>query len=318
MNKLAGWTGLALAGAMLLASGAHASQETSARVTDAHAAPVIHIEDVYLFYKLYDAAGQHPSADQLQHDYIDQGSGGLHRFFEQRHTTATSIADAIAAHPAIYADAKRCMAVLPRVRQRLNVALDKLGELYPPATSGPVTIAVGRGKPVGISDATGVMIGLEALCAIGYLEPGVEDRFVHVLAHEYAHLQQARSSPAMYDDPKPTVLEESLIEGAAEFVGEQISGSVSDVYLEAMAKGREKDIETEFVADADKTDLSRWLYNGTLTKPGDIGYWVGYRIVKSYYQHADDKRQALRDILEMHDPKAFLARSGWHPGIRLP
>jgi hypothetical protein len=32
------------------------------------------------------------------------------------------------------------------------------------------------------------------------------------------------------------------------------------------------------------------------------------------YQHAADKRQAIRDILEMSDPKAFLARSGWRPG----
>jgi hypothetical protein len=39
--------------------------------------------------------------------------------------------------------------------------------------------------------------------------------------------------------------------------------------------------------------------------------------VKAYYLHAADKRQAVRDILEMHDPKAFLAKSGWRPGIAL-
>ena len=54
----------------------------------------------------------------------------------------------------------------------------------------------------------------------------------------------------------------------------------------------------------------------TELRPGDLGYWVGYRIVESYYEKARDKRQALRDILEMTDAKAFLARSGWHPGIR--
>jgi uncharacterized protein YjaZ len=70
------------------------------------------------------------------------------------------------------------------------------------------------------------------------------------------------------------------------------------------------------VRDTRKTDLSKWLYNGTLTKPGDLGYWVGYRIVKSYYEHAADKRRALRDILDMKDPKTFLARSGWSPGIQ--
>jgi hypothetical protein len=47
-----------------------------------------------------------------------------------------------------------------------------------------------------------------------------------------------------------------------------------------------------------------------------LGQGFGDR-VKSYYQHASDKRQALREILEMTDPKAFLAKSGWYPGIRL-
>jgi hypothetical protein len=81
--------------------------------------------------------------------------------------------------------------------------------------------------------------------------------------------------------------------------------------------GHETEIEIAFVPDEDKTDLSKWLYNGTIDKVGDLGYWVGYRIVKSYYQHAADKRQAIRGILEMSDPKAFLARSGWRPGIVL-
>ena len=45
---------------------------------------------------------------------------------------------------------------------------------------------------------------------------------------------------------------------------------------------------------------------------GDIGYWVGYRIVKAYYQRAADKQQRhCAKILELSDPKAFLAKSGW-------
>jgi uncharacterized protein YjaZ len=139
---------------------------------------------------------------------------------------------------------------------------------------------------------------------------------VHVIAHEYTHVQQALASPAFYDNEKPTVLEESLIEGAADFVGGRISGGVSTDF-ETRTKGREKELETAFAADEDKTDLSAWLYNGTLTKPGDLGYWVGRRIVTSYYEHARDKRRAFREILEMRDAKAFLARSGWHPGVRL-
>jgi hypothetical protein len=40
--------------------------------------------------------------------------------------------------------------------------------------------------------------------------------------------------------------------------------------------------------------------------------------VKSYYLHAADKRAALRDIIQVRDAKAFLAKSGWFPGILLP
>lgn len=46
-----------------------------------------------------------------------------------------------------------------------------------------------------------------------------------------------------------------------------------------------------------------------------MGYWVGYRIVKAYYRQAADKRQAIADILSMSDPRAFLKKIGWSPGL---
>lgn len=280
--------------------------------------PVVHTEDVARFYEVYAAAGGHPTAEQLQRDYIDAGSSGLIHLANIRNVTGEAMAKAIAAHPSIFADARRCMTVLPRVRSRATAALLRLGELYPKAQFPPVTIAVSRGKPVGVADSTGVMIGLEALCAVNYLNPNIEDRFVHTIAHEYTHVQQALQSPALYDDPKPTVLDSSLIEGAAEFTAVLISNErkFRSPYAPAdMSRGKE--IENRFLIDRDKTDLSDWIDNGTLTEPGNLGYWVGYRIVKSYYDHAPDKRRALREILEMKDPKTFLARSGWSPGIQL-
>jgi hypothetical protein len=305
----------AVIGALVFAviSGAEPSA-TSAAISPP-AGPIIHIEDVERFYNVYDAADGHPTAHQLQHDYIDPGSDGLHQFAKLRNISGTTIAEALAKHPEMYSGAKRCMAVLPRVRSRLEVAMHTLGRLYPEAIFPPVTIAVGRGKPVGVgSPVTGVQIGLEALCATNWMNPNVEERFLHVIAHEYAHVQQAR---ALVDDEHPTVLEGSLVEGAAEFTGELISGGVANSQFGASTKGHEKEIESTFVSDEDNTDLSKWLYNGTMEKPGDLGYWVGYRIVKSYYQHASDKRRAFREILQMTNPKAFLAKSGWYPGIRL-
>ena len=277
--------------------------------------PLIQFDDVQRFYAVYDHAGGHPSAEQLQRLYLDPGSEGLHTFARLRDISGERIAATLVKAPAIYSDARRCAAVLPHARDRLSAAMHKLAELYPEARFPPITIAVGRGKPVAVGGPLdGVMVGLEALCAVKYFDANVEDRFVHVIAHEYIHVQQASS---LIDDEHPTVLEISLGEGAAEFLGEMISGGVGNPGIWAEAQGRETEIETAFIADEAQTDLSNWVYNGSLEKPGDLGYWVGYRIVKAYYQHAADKRSALREIIEMTDPKAFLARSGWYPGILL-
>lgn len=277
--------------------------------------PVVDIDDVERFYRLYDSVQGHPSAEQLQRDYLDAGSEGLRHFAKARRITGEAIAANLAKNPQAYIDAKRCMEVLPDTRNRLRASLRKLVELYPEARLPTVTIAVGRGKPVGTASAdTGVQIGLEALCATDWLNPDLEDRFVHVIAHEYVHVQQV---PAFVETEQATVLESALMEGAAEFVGELISGEVAYLHLKQNTKGQELAIETKFQADMDKRDLSDWIYNSKPGNPGDLGYWVGYRIVKSYYQNASDKRQALRDIIGLQDARAFLARSGWRPGIEL-
>jgi len=276
---------------------------------------MIHTDDVDLFYKVYDAADGHPTAEQLQRDYLDAGSEGLHNLAKLRNVSGVRIADTLSKHPELYVKARGCTAALPRVRERVEVALRNLVRLYPQARTPPVTIAVGRGKPVGVgSPVTGLQIGLEALCSAEWMNPNVEDRFVHVIAHEYAHVQQVRE---LVDDEHSTVLERSLIEGAAEFVAALTSGKTGYAHFDALTKGREREIETAFVADVDQTELSRWVDNSTMEKGNDLGYWVGYRICKAYYQRGTDKRQALREILELSDPHAFLAKSGWQPGMTL-
>jgi hypothetical protein len=283
----------------------------------AHAAgPVIQAQDVTRFYQIYDAAHGHPSALQLDQMYLTPGSEALHEFARLRNVTGARIADTIEKNQAIYEQARSCLAVLPSVKQRLTVAFDKLAHLYPAAKFPPVTFVIGRGRPVGITSASGAVMGLEALCAADFMDPNLENRFVHTIAHEYGHVQQTQAARDLEAGmPGATVLHMSLIEGAAEFTAELISGDVGNYQHKAWTKGREAAIEAKFVADMDKTDLSDWMNNGpgTAEKPGDLGYWVGYRIVKSYYEHAPDKHQALREIFELRDPKAFLAKSGWKP-----
>ena len=99
----------------------------------AWAGPQILTEDVTRFYRIYDAAGGHPSAEQLDRDYLAPGTAGLHEFAKARNVTGARIADMLAKQPEIYVKARACMTALPGVKRRLTAAFAKLARLYPEA-----------------------------------------------------------------------------------------------------------------------------------------------------------------------------------------
>ncbi len=108
-----------------------------------------------------------------------------------------------------------------------------------------------------------------------------------------------------------------LLEGGAEYVGELISGQVTNVHLQDWTRGRECALGREFLADRDGTDLSRWLYNGPGDddRRGDLGYWIGHRIARAYVDAADDRQQATVELLDVRPETAaaLFEASGWVP-----
>jgi hypothetical protein len=281
---------------------------------DAPRSVEVRTSDVTTFYRIYDAANGKPSAITLQKDYIDKGTDGVRQFVPHRIVSGEALASEVASQKSVYKSARSCMKALPAVKAKLQGAFRRLANLDPQATFPPVTILVGRNNSGGTTGKSGVLIGLEVACRSSWLQPDLADRLYHLVAHEYGHVQQ---SPALDEDSEnTTVLKQALIEGVAELVGELISGQVSNVHLQAWTADRAKEIGERFLADADKNDISPWLYNGVGTpdRPGDLGYWVGYRIAKAYYEKASNKRVALRTLLNLKDPKAILNDSGWQPG----
>lgn len=272
--------------------------------------------DVDRFFALYDDPALAAQPDVVAARYLAEATPGLVEFMAMRRITPEKLAAALRDKPQLFQDARGCADKLGRIRPRLVAATDRLAALYPQAKFPPITIAIGRGTTAGTANAKGLYIGLETLCMAKFIEADDEDRFVHLIAHEYVHVQQPLAQSESEDE---TVLHAALVEGAAEFVAERMTGSVAYPLLHQWAAGREEELETAFLAEKDgKAIGSRWLYNqrGTGDWPGDLGYWAGYRVAKSYYDRAPDKAAAIKAIIEMRDPAAFLAESGWTPGTK--
>ncbi|MGY0797921.1 DUF2268 domain-containing putative Zn-dependent protease [Lysobacter sp. A286] len=274
----------------------------------------VHSDDVTRFFQTFDAAHGKPDAEALRRGYLDVGSDALRDFNDIRIGSMERLAQAIVDKPALFDKARTCATRLPEISNRVVGALAELGTVLPSARFPPVTILVGRGTTGGVTTPAGVVIGLETLCNADWMQPEIDDRFVHLIAHEYVHVQQ---HGAAVEVTEPTLLYQVLLEGGAEYVGELISGQVANAHLQSWTHDRECTLGREFLADKDGAEMSRWLYNGPGddSRRGDLGYWIGHRIARAYVNAADDRQQAIVELLDVRPEiaAALFDASGWRP-----
>jgi uncharacterized protein YjaZ len=99
-------------------------------------------------------------------------------------------------------------------------------------------------------------------------------------------------------------------------MGEMISGGIINRVQRSYGDAHEQALWAEFQKEMWGTDTSHWLYQGDRAKdrPADLGYYVGYKICEAFYRRSADKPEAVRRILRIADPEAFLKESGYAGG----
>jgi hypothetical protein len=237
----------------------------------------------------------------------------------------------IRAYPRYFADVRPNLLRMgngdPAVIARIRTIYANVEALYPAAVYPPVTFLIGRFSTGGTIGESGILVGAE-FYALGEATPVDEltqfhrtflrplDSIPVIVAHEHTHVLQALAR-ALFQKSTPTLLDQSLVEGSADFIGELTSGTNHNAWLRPYAEPREAEVWDDFRLEMNGTNVSRWLYNqssATTDRPGDLGYFVGYRITKTYYDRAPDKAAAVRAIVEMRDGQTFLAASGYNGG----
>ena len=218
------------------------------------------------------------------------------------------------------------------VKDSIRAYYRRLAALYPDAKFPPVYFLIGQLSSGGTTDTSGQLIGAEmhgadASTPLDELDTwerggvGRIDGLPGIVAHELMHIQQAhaaeRTDGGSSTTSKPTLLATALEEGCASFMSWIVTGQDPARAAGGSAYGlaHEHDLWVEFQREMNGTDASHWLYQGSNAKdrPADLGYFVGARICWAYYEHAADKRQAIREIFTLPDPTAFLAKSGYAP-----
>ena len=284
--------------------------------------------DIDNFWHAYDFFVQGRGANSFQTEYLNKASPGLRDFIQARNLTVSSLVQMVDAFPqyfaAIRANTLR-LATDATVLGRIRESFAEIERLYPPSIFPPVTFLIGRFSTGGTTRESGMLIGTEFF-AIDDATPLQElgafqranvrplDSIPLIVAHEHAHILQARYG-GLLRGASTTLLAQSLMEGGADFIAQIASGSHPNQHIHPYGLQHEAALWAEFTQVMHGTDVSQWLYNqgSSTTRPGDLGYFIGYRVAQAYYDKTADKVAALKTIIEMADAPAFLAASGYSP-----
>jgi hypothetical protein len=207
------------------------------------------------------------------------------------------------------------------IKDSIHAAFRRMSSLYPDAKYADAYFLIGRMTSGGTTGRNTLLIGTEMfsrdpttpideLPAWHRAVTGQISNLPQIVAHEMIHTLQGKR------EGKATLLSAALGEGSADFLAELISGKhiINPAY--AYGDAREAELWVKFKTEMDSSNTSNWLYQGDRAPPGvpaDLGYWMGYKISKAYYDKAADKKAAVREILLYKDARAFLLASGYRP-----
>lgn len=284
---------------------------------DPDAAQIV-MSDITLFWSAYDLAKPENDLIVFRDQYLRKGSAGLKEFTRRRIGSSCGLVDAIEHHPKYYASLRERSRQLDSYKDSLRGSFRKLKGLYETAVFPNIYFLMGRMNSAGTLTEEALLIGIDMFGRSKNMpveELGDWHRanikpmeaLPFVVAHELVHYQQK------YPRAQVTLLQQAINEGSADFIAELIAGGHGNEHLHVYGNQHEKELWLEFKKEMLGTDSSNWLYQGDKAKdrPADLGYYVGYKICEAYYKNAQDKKQAIRNILEIKDFEQFLKASGY-------
>jgi len=284
--------------------------------------------DIPVFWRVFDHAMLKDAADVFQREYIDAGSPGLHGFVQGRIVSGRALALTVLSRAKYYTSIREATSSIdqrPEIKEAIYASFRRLKEIYPDAIFPDVYFLIGRMNSAGTTDGgKGLLIGVEMNARddntpveeLNAWERAVIGRMAnlpHIVAHEVIHIEQHHANAQSAMRGKPTLLAAALGEGAADFLGEMISGGVINRVQRTYGDEHEEALWNEFRGAMGGTDTSHWLYEGDRAKdrPADMGYYMGAKICEAFYRRASDKQEAVGRILAMPDADAFLKESGY-------
>lgn len=186
--------------------------------------------DIPLFWEAFDKMDTDKNPF---HDYLEKGSDGLKDFIPYRIESPKNLLKVVMKRKADY-EAQRDNSYQVDLHTKQIISFyQALKNLYGSAIFPPTYFVIGAFNSGGTSSKNGLIIGVEMLNKI--------DNIPYIVAHELIHFNQN------YPRKKNTLLQQSIEEGSADFIGEIISGKNTNEVAFKYGNENEKQLCSKFV-----------------------------------------------------------------------
>lgn len=288
--------------------------------------------DITHFWEAYDslsaATTYADSVDVMQRLYIDRASEAFQEFIQKRNLFAERYVMVIRACPKFWESIRANTLMIASLKPQIDSVFALLEKNIPGYKQPDVCFAIGCLSTGGTTTKNTLLIGSEIVLAdhttdkseLNTWLQSVMDSVPNVpgyIGHETVHTLQTGipfwELPSLIKHKSLTLLNMCILEGVADFItvefldmniNDQIH-TYGDAHLDSLCMALQKDMATNPFL------LENWLYNGSQTNgvPADLGYYMGYRMAKDFYDASTNKKKALRILLRRGQYKQVAAAS---------
>jgi len=293
------------------------------------------IDNFYsMFSQLKTASSVIDTLKILNKSYLDKASIGLKNYIEyEKNNNKRNIEQeylkTIRSFPKYFQSQKPLISDIKNHLNEYDKYFQKIKEVYPQAEFQPTYFSIGFFNTQGqmVYPKT-IFIGLEASIKNGSTDYSefpenyswlVDDSTTYkdlgyLVVHENLHTLQK------INPNENSILDQAIIEGAAVFLTEYICGKESLIGIAGVDKGmidyaekNDQIIWKEFSTDVHNSKkFSKWFWSSDTKYPYSMGYYMGYMICKSFYENQEDKRKAIKELIEITDPNFIFEKSEYY------
>ena len=242
--------------------------------------------------------------------YIDKGTPGLKGIMRARRYSAEEYVYAINNYPKFWASIRNNTLKSNQFSTEIQKGLEKLKLIYPNLKPVDIYFEIGVLRTGGTTIDGMSLIGSEiALADSNVITSEFDEQYPHLRSffntnpikdvvflniHEYIHTQQKGTIGN-------TLLSQTIMEGVAEFLAEIVLEMKSPNPQIYFGYQNEPRIKQEFEKEMFSPNIYNWIMNSTNNQFGmrDLGYFVGYAICKKYYEVSNNKKEAIKEMIEL-------------------